>query len=235
MRKVLLVLFTGFLLFSAQTLCAQNIAQDSIVLKDGSVYTGKIVKQSKSFIDIRNAEVTYSIDKSYIKHIIHNTIKSEPKVENVNAEQKEEKNNSNYQAYEYQPTLPYRNAGIATFMSLLFPGGGQFYNNQTGKGIGFFLWETVNLSMLYYQIYHPTENYEYIIGAACVSSLVCWIVGMVDAHKSANKINMRNRNFALFDINLGNNKYLSFSPDYNILHINNQTTQTIGLNASISF
>lgn len=94
-----------------------------------------------------------------------------------------------------------KDPGTATILSFLLPGGGQFYNEEPGKGICFMLLYGAGMYMVYdgslgaskSVIIHGsygnglTEMY-----AGCGISLVTWIWSMVEASSAANEINRRN-------------------------------------------
>jgi TM2 domain-containing membrane protein YozV len=65
---------------------------------------------------------------------------------------------------------------FALALSFLFSGLGQIYNGQFGKGIAFILAHAVSIALLWF-----------IIGF--ITTPIIWIWGMVDAYKSAQRIN----------------------------------------------
>jgi TM2 domain-containing membrane protein YozV len=79
--------------------------------------------------------------------------------------------------YPYPPAPYYikrKEPGIALLLSFLFPGAGQFYNGDVGKGFAFLFGFWILI---------------WIFGLG----LIFWIVAMVDAYQSANAINMGRR------------------------------------------
>lgn len=76
-----------------------------------------------------------------------------------------------------------------------------------------------------------TETKNVIIIVAGVSYLASWIISMIDANMSSKSINKK----YLGRFDLGNNKHLSINPDYRLVKMNKQTTQTLGLNLSLNF
>jgi TM2 domain-containing membrane protein YozV len=70
----------------------------------------------------------------------------------------------------------YKNPGVATVLSFLFMGLGQFYNGQIGKGILFLILYGISIALM-----------TVVIGF--VTTPILWIWGMVDANSSAKKIN----------------------------------------------
>lgn len=63
-----------------------------------------------------------------------------------------------------------KNAGIAVILSILFPGSGQVYNGETGKGIGLLIG-----SLIGYLIF-------------VVPGLIVWLYGIYDAYTTAQKM-----------------------------------------------
>lgn len=70
----------------------------------------------------------------------------------------------------------YKNPGVATVLSFLFMGLGQFYNGQIAKGIVFLILYGTSIALM-----------TVIIGF--ITTPILWIWGMVDANNSAKKIN----------------------------------------------
>ncbi len=69
-----------------------------------------------------------------------------------------------------------KNAGLAAVLSFLWTGLGQIYNGQIGKGILFMVAQFVNFWLLFV-----------LIGFLTVPAF--WIYGMVDAYRTAERIN----------------------------------------------
>ncbi|UCF07030.1 MAG: hypothetical protein JSV33_03160 [bacterium] len=76
-----------------------------------------------------------------------------------------------------QPSKFYKNPSMATILSFLFMGLGQFYNGQVGKGVLFIILYVVSIALM-------------TIVVGFITTPILWIWGMIDAHKSAKKINM---------------------------------------------
>lgn len=72
-----------------------------------------------------------------------------------------------------------KNPGLAAVLSFLFPGLGQIYNGQIGKGVLFMVAQAINLLLM-----------AVAIGLALYP--LAWVWGMVDAYKSAEKLNAKN-------------------------------------------
>jgi len=75
-----------------------------------------------------------------------------------------------------QPPKFYKNPSTATILSFFFMGLGQIYNGQIGKGIIFIILYGISVALMWV-----------VIGF--VTTPILWIWGMVDANKSAKKIN----------------------------------------------
>ena len=73
-------------------------------------------------------------------------------------------------------TQPQKNPGVATVLSFFFMGLGQIYNGQIGKGIMFIILYAISIALMFV-----------IVGF--ITTPILWIWGLVDANKSAKKIN----------------------------------------------
>lgn len=73
-------------------------------------------------------------------------------------------------------TQPQKNPGLATVLSFFFMGLGQIYNGQIGKGIIFIILYAISIALMFV-----------IVGF--ITTPILWIWGLVDANKSAKKIN----------------------------------------------
>lgn len=233
MKKVLLILFLVFALASTSNLFAQKEKMDIIYLKDGGIYMGKIILYTNDYLKIKTNNGTYNPSLDNIRKISYDV----DSLVNLDNQLMKENLTSNV----FQPkTIPYRNPGIATLMSLVFPGGGQFYNAQSIKGIGFFLWSSINYGVIAYAIrkdFVPDTQVK-IFAIAGVSALTCWIYGMYDANSMAKKINQGYINIASF--NLGNNKTLALNPDIRFVNSylidkKNESIMSYGINIKLSF
>ncbi len=69
-----------------------------------------------------------------------------------------------------------KNSGLAAVLSFFFTGLGQIYNGQIGKGVLFIVIQGINFLLMFI-----------IIGF--ITAPLFWIWGMVDAYKTAEKIN----------------------------------------------
>ena len=66
------------------------------------------------------------------------------------------------------------NAGISAVLSFFVTGLGQIYNGQIFKGIIFFIIQCVNLVLM-------------VVFIGFVTAPIFWIIGIVDAYRSAEK------------------------------------------------
>jgi len=70
----------------------------------------------------------------------------------------------------------YKNPTTATILSFFISGLGQIYNGQIGKGILFIVLYAISIALIFV-----------IVGF--ITTPILWIWGMVDANKSAKKVN----------------------------------------------
>lgn len=237
MKRTITILALLFALISTSNLFAQVEKQDVVYLKDGDIVRGKLMEQSSEYIIFEVDNIKQKIDNDEIVKIVEG--------ETFNPPYQHITNMSDNSKDDYMYGISYRNAGIATFYSFVMPGGGQFYNNQSIKGIRFMLWSGASSALMTYglsmisrsdisfnfnsqneRISNTKDMAEIAIIIGSVSFLTSWIWSMVDADKSAKEINKKY---------LGNKTYLSLNPDYRLININNQTQQTMGLNMSLNF
>ena len=78
-----------------------------------------------------------------------------------------------------------RKLGVAVVLSFFFPGLGQIYNGQIGKGILLIFLQIINDSLIIMDIF-GTIN---IPGLLYIEGFIVWIFGMYDAYQTAEKIN----------------------------------------------
>lgn len=69
-----------------------------------------------------------------------------------------------------------KNPGLAAILGFFFPGIGQFYNGQFGKGIVFLVVDGINFLLAF-------------IGIGLVTAFITAIISAYDCYKSAEKIN----------------------------------------------
>lgn len=72
----------------------------------------------------------------------------------------------------------YKNPAIATILSFFFAGLGQIYNGEIGKGIVFIVLYGISFALM-------------LIVIGFITTPILWIWGMVDANKSAKRINQQ--------------------------------------------
>lgn len=78
----------------------------------------------------------------------------------------------NYQG----PPPQYKNPGLAAVLSFFFMGLGQIYNGQIAKGVAFVIFYSISWVL-------------WIVVIGIFITPVLWIWGMIDAYKSAEKLN----------------------------------------------
>jgi TM2 domain-containing membrane protein YozV len=69
-----------------------------------------------------------------------------------------------------------KNPGVAAVLSFFWCGLGQIYNGEVGKAVGFMLGFVVSVALC-------------AVGIGFISTPILWIVGMVDAYQSAERLN----------------------------------------------
>jgi len=77
-----------------------------------------------------------------------------------------------------QPPKIYKKPGVAAVLSFFFMGLGQIYNGQIGKGIIFIILYGISIALMF-------------VFVGFITTPILWIWGMVDANKSAKKINQK--------------------------------------------
>ncbi len=71
---------------------------------------------------------------------------------------------------------PQKNPGVAAVLSFFFMGLGQIYNGQIGKGLIFMILYAISVALM-------------LVFVGFVTTPILWIWGILDANKSAKKIN----------------------------------------------
>ena len=71
-----------------------------------------------------------------------------------------------------------KNPGVAAVLSFFFTGLGQIYNGQIAKGVLFVVIQAINVLLMYVLI-------------GFITCPIFWIWGMVDAYRTAERINAR--------------------------------------------
>jgi hypothetical protein len=107
----------------------------------------------------------------------------------------------------FQTNCRDKNPGLAFLFSFLMPGGGQYYNGETVKGVTMTALSLGSIALILTDDGEVTGTY---IGLAISMANSLW--SMIDAPISANAINRANIQ-GLASIKIGNNKYLGLSPD----------------------
>ena len=80
----------------------------------------------------------------------------------------------------------YKNPGVAAVLSFLYVGLGQIYNGEIAKGMTMLIFYSTFVGLAAYAI---ISNEQGALIVACVGAFFTWILGIVDACKSAEYIN----------------------------------------------
>jgi TM2 domain-containing membrane protein YozV len=134
----------------------------------------------------------------------------------------------------------------AALLSFLYPGAGQFYNGQTGKGIIMSALGAVSLLSLatsgtsVMDTYNRSGKFEeeetVFFTVNCVAYAATWIWSIIDASGSAKAINSRNETFAW---RAGNKNRLSLNPEilypHAIKEVNRYMKPSYGLSLKFNF
>jgi len=207
MKKIVCLLCLICLLPFTFTLKAQQGYEDVVYLKNGSIIKGIVIEQ----IPNQSIKIQAKDGSVFVYNIAE--------VEKVT----KEKTSNNMSEIQNVNDSKYRNPGTALLLSVLVPGGGQFYNGQYGKSllmlgidaVAFAAISTYGYSTYtsYYGYYSSTEPTEvFYIGMAAILANSLWSI--VDASKSAKAINRKNGLALNFKLN--KDAYLSLSPDFKI-------------------
>ncbi len=185
---------------------APEQAQYKVYLKDGSVVRGAILKRvPNDYLEIQTRDHNvFTIGVEEIERIV----KLVPKTAAVISSRE----TLPRQTYAYEPREPAgpesyseKSPELAFFLSLIFPGGGQYYNGQIAKGIiqdlmffgGIGVALTVGIDeydYFYdgYYLYSGSEaNAFFWLGLGVASAAEIWSI--VDAPIAANNINKKHR------------------------------------------
>jgi hypothetical protein len=85
-----------------------------------------------------------------------------------------------------------RNAAAAFLSSAVFPGGGQMYNGQVGKGIGFFAGSAIAIGLTSYGItLKNSDAAQGLVVAGSISFGILYLVQLFDAPLASRKINKK--------------------------------------------
>ena len=179
-------------LFLSQAANAQSV-RDVLYLKNGSIIKGFITEITPE----KNVKIE-TMDGSLFVY----------SMEDVEKMAKE--SFYDYQASTETPPQQqiryagYKEPGLSFLFSLLLPGGGQFYNGQTGRGVGYLcgsygaylvggIFIATSESTDYYGYSYTSNAGMATIGAVLViGGVITHIVSMIDAPVSAKRINRAN-------------------------------------------
>ena len=125
-----------------------------------------------------------------------------------------------------------REAGWSFFFSFLYPGIGQFYNKQPGKGIPMFIGYTVASTIILSGVLPDYETWPLILTASGGAAI--WLWSVIDAPVSSSMINKK---YDLTSFDLINNNKLNLNLTPNIKPMNMSLTnnhQNYGLSYGAS-
>lgn len=237
MKKLICFFAFSFFFFIANNLIAQDINQDIIYLKNGSVIKGKIIEQTPNInlklktndgnIFVYEIKDIEKITKEYIG-LIKEDDKSIKKINLIQTE-----------------ATSYRDPTISSALSFFIPGAGQLYNGQRNKGLGIMLWWVGSGIISLYSYSNANDNpldqnYNTMLLISSISTIsvvMSWVVGLFDAPISSNKINDQ---YGFTSIQLGEKTNLSFNPDIKLVNNyssfnSNSLSPSYGLNIKLSF
>jgi TM2 domain-containing membrane protein YozV len=212
MKKVLTVFFlclTG--------LASTAPAQDVIVMLNGNEIEAKVLEISPDEVKYKRASnesgPTYRLPTYEINIIVY-----ENGDEELFVPMEEESDN------EIQSDYSHRSPGAAFGLSLLYPGFGQFYNRQIGKGITMASIGSAGLILTVWGFHgidyadndDQASGYASLAVLGLIAHVGMRIWSMVDAPIWAGVLNRRNEN--PLGWNVGNGKSISLNPD--IVYIN---------------
>jgi TM2 domain-containing membrane protein YozV len=217
--------------------------QDYIIKKDGGEIQAKVLEvgtseikykqynnQDGPVIAIRNIDVVMIRYQNGTNHIIQ----SSPT--NYSSNQSYQSNNNSAVPLRYQG-VSRREPYLAVLFSGLFPGGGQYYNKQVGKGVAASVIGVTGLTLMmvgvsessyiydydYYDYDEYLDDLEYatsLIAAGSVIYSLNWLWSTIDAGVTATKLN---RDYGLtFSVkpiqyqNMVSNQKLSVGPTLTI-------------------
>jgi hypothetical protein len=102
-----------------------------------------------------------------------------------------------------------KNPGLAFMFSFLLPGGGQYYNGETTKGV---VMTTACIGSIILMSAGAGNNNLSESSMGCFVYISDYLWSMIDAPVTASRINRNNRE-GLMSLDLGKGKILSLSPD----------------------
>jgi hypothetical protein len=193
---------------------AQNF-EDVVYLKNGSIIRGIIIEQ------IPNQTIKIQTKDRNVFVFQINEIERFTK--ELAADQKMQKTKKLY-------------PGIAFVLSLAYPGVGQMYNRQYGKGAVMIGIEVISPILLLISVYGLDEGWDgdgalNIISYSALGANILW--SLIDAPVSAAAINRKNGISLKFDLN--RNVHFAIKPDYRIVNFNGNYSNVLGAKLSFSF
>jgi hypothetical protein len=191
----LAVLITVAMLVPSSGLGQDAAVEDVVYLKNGSIIRGMIIEQIPGEnLKIRTKDGSlFVFDMADIERIAKEEVKGEvtPKAEEETASATEVK----------QPIGTKKQPGLAFALSLFLPGGGQFYNGESGKGAA--MLGAAMGGMLMFIVFFEEESLSWgnrsdsgdnqtlsLMGLFIATAAIIW--SWIDAPISAARINREN-------------------------------------------
>jgi hypothetical protein len=228
-----------FIVFCLVTAASAANAQDIIVKKDGSEIKANVTKVSNSEVEYKKfgnpSGPTYTLSKSEIFMIKYQDGDKEVFDQNSRNDYRQPNNSGQYNSsgqynrQNVQANFNRKSPGLAFLFSFLYPGIGQYYNGQIGKGVTMTVIGTAGLigGLAFasaavteetvgsgrYSVTVPTTDDDMMLlaSAAYVVYFGTWLWSVIDAPVSAGKINRRRERGEL-SWNIGNGSTLSLNP-----------------------
>jgi len=179
--------------------------------------TAEVIKKTQPATNstVQNTGENTTTRQSRVQRETGNSSVSRNSRQNVNTTHNMDANqgiNTTQSAIKYRHLYP----GLSFGLSFLYPGIGQFYNGQAGKGAIMAVLATGSLvTMIGVSGSVDTgsdmsDGQSVAVGAAALVYAATWIWGMIDAPVSAGAINRRNQALSW---NVGKDSKLSITPD----------------------
>jgi TM2 domain-containing membrane protein YozV len=223
MKRINLLLC--LLCLSIFSIKAQQVYEDLVFLKNGSIIRGIIIEQ----IPNQSLKIQTKDGSVYTYNIAD--------VEKMTKEEVYYNRRYRHDNYnQYNETNPnYKSPTAAVLFSVLMPGGGQFYNGQTGKGVlmlgvSVASWcvAAAGISSMDYEG-NGASFLVYLVGLAGVAGTSIWSIA--DASNTARALNFKNGLSLNYRIN--KNTDLVLRPDYKLDDYSSKPSPIFGAKLSI--
>jgi len=170
--KNLFLITIIFSILTSASVFSQEILEDVVHLKNGSVIRGVILEQ------IPNVSIKIKTKDGNVFVF---------KMQDISKITKEK------QVKKQVPNTRRKSPGTAIALSLLTPGIGQFYNGDVGKGFIHLSVHLVSVPASIIVVAHDEEDEDYLKVAFIAIAGVNYIWSLVDASSSAKRINKRRK------------------------------------------